>query len=121
MSVVESAPGQEADNVTIDAHRCMQIEAPAERLECFEAQVEAASRAGSRESGSAGNITSLQAREPNRYLITLDNGQMWQQQVGKRFPLRVGLHVRIESSKWGNSQRLYVDGLNGYIQVVRVR
>jgi hypothetical protein len=154
----ESASGQEASSVTIDARRCMQIESPAERLACFEAQVGAAPGAASSESASPppaapaaaasppvrtvevgaaqpqaaapaaagestsfGNITLLQTREPNRYLITLDNGQVWEQRVAQRFPLRVGQHVRIEPSNWGNNERLFVDGLSGYIQVARVR
>jgi hypothetical protein len=151
VGAIESLSGQEADNVTIDARRCMQIESPAERLACFEAQVGAAPAATSDgpvpppaaapaprtvdvgappaqavpaappEATSFGNITSLQLREPNRYLITLDTGQVWEQRVAARFPLRVGQRVRIEPTRWGSSERLYVEGLSGFIQVSRVR
>ena len=142
VGAIESVSGQQPDNVTIDARRCLQIESPAERLACFEAEVSAApaapapaapartvdvapplpaAPAKAEESTSVGNITSLQAREPNRYLITLDNGEVWEQRVAKRFQLRVGQQVRVEPSQWGSSYRLFIDGVNGFIQVARVR
>ena len=148
---VESASGQEAGNVTIDAQRCMQIESPAERLACFESAVRtapaapapaavpprtvdvgatpaqpapaaASSTAAKTQVVSVGNITQIQAREPNRYLITLDNGQVWEQRTAERSPRPlVGQRVRIEDSSWGSHQRLYIEGLNGFLQVQRVR
>jgi hypothetical protein len=64
----------------------------------------------------------VQAREPNRYLITLDNGEVWEQRVAERSPRPlVGQRVRIERSNWGVHQRLYIEGLNGFLQVQRVR
>jgi hypothetical protein len=68
-----------------------------------------------------GSISSLTERQPNRYLITLDNGEMWMQQVAERYPLRVGQRVRIYASRWGNAQRLEAVGIHGFIQVERVR
>lgn len=146
-----TALGQAVDNVTIDARRCMQIESPAERLACFEAEVSAAPAAAPTPPApaapaastasppqaapaaaapsaaptgpvSVGNITQVQAREPNRYLITLDNGEVWEQRVAERSPRPlVGQRVRIERSNWGVHQRLYIEGLNGFLQVQRVR
>jgi hypothetical protein len=66
-------------------------------------------------------ITELRETVPNTYLITLDNGQAWRQMEPKWFPLRVGHAVRIFPSTWGNTFRLSVQGLSGYIQVERVR
>jgi len=149
--VLASASSQEAGNVTIDAQRCMQIESAAERLACFESEVRtapaapapsavpprtvdvgvapaqaapttAASTAAPAGPVSVGNITSVQAREPNRYLITLDNGEVWEQRVAERSPRPlVGQRVRIEPSQWGVHRRLYIEGLNGFLQVQRVR
>lgn len=67
-----------------------------------------------------GTITSLRERMPNRYLITLDSGEVWQQQVAERYPLRVGQRVRVYQTQWGSDQRLQADGVKGFIQVKRV-
>ena len=145
--VLASASGQEAGSVTINAQRCLEIESPAERLACFESEVRTApaapaspavpprtvdvgaapvqaapAAAAPAERISVGNITSVQAREPNRYLITLDNGEVWEQRVAERSPRPlVGQRVRIEPSQWGDHRRLYIEGLNGFLQVSRVR
>jgi hypothetical protein len=66
-------------------------------------------------------ITELRETVPNSYLITLDNDQVWRQKEPKWFPLRVGQAVRIFPSSWGNTFRLSVQGLSGYIQVERAR
>ena len=68
-----------------------------------------------------GTITSLKLRAPNQYLITLDSGQVWSQQVAERYALRVGQRVRVYESKWGSSKRLEADGVKGFIQVELVR
>ena len=68
-----------------------------------------------------GTITSLRLRAPNLYLITLDSGQVWSQQVAERYSLRVGQRVRVYESKWGSSKRLEADGVKGFIQVELVR
>lgn len=66
-----------------------------------------------------GTITGLRERLPDSYVITLDNGQVWEQVRPKWYPLRPGLKVRIYPTVWGSSLRLTaVDG-NGYIQVQR--
>ena len=66
-------------------------------------------------------VSKLKEMIPGRYLITLENGQVWQQTVGKRYQLRVGHNVRIYPTRWGDSFRLSAEGLKGYIQVDRVR
>jgi hypothetical protein len=65
-----------------------------------------------------GSITSLREREPHRYLITLDSGQVWQQRLAERYPLRVGQRVRVYQSRFG--LRLQADGVNGFTHVERV-
>lgn len=115
-------------------------------MACFEAQVDAAERAGGEravepprasssppERASArpandepterewvGTITALRLREPNQYIVTLDTGQVWHQRYPERYALRVGQRVRIYESPWGAHQRLQADGVNGFIQVERV-
>lgn len=66
-------------------------------------------------------IVALRETVPNTYLITLENGQIWRQMEGKRYPINVGASVRIYPSRWGGSYRLSVEGINGFIQVERVR
>jgi hypothetical protein len=152
---VESAIAQDADRVTIDANRCLEIEAADERLACFEREVgearsnppntpvpPAAPAAGAapaaaprtidisgqpqREGPDAqgelvGSIAALSFRAPNKYVVTLDNGQIWEQRVAERYLLRVGQRVKIYRTRWGQAHRLEADDLNGFIQVTRVR
>jgi hypothetical protein len=66
-------------------------------------------------------ISHLREYVPSRYLITLENGQVWRQMVGTRYRLEVGDKVRIYPSRWGESFRLSAEGLKGFIQVERVR
>ena len=66
-------------------------------------------------------VSELKEYVPNRYLITLENGQVWRQMVGGKYELRVGHNVRIYPSRWGKSFRLSVEGFKGFIQVERVR
>jgi len=66
-------------------------------------------------------ISKLREYIPGRYLITLENGQVWRQMVAKRYRLRVGHNVRIYPSRWGKSFRLSAEELKGFIQVERVR
>jgi hypothetical protein len=58
---------------------------------------------------------------PNALLITLDNGQVWRQNIPQRFALKPGQPVTLHGTKWGPSFRLSADALNGFIQVERVR
>ena len=66
-------------------------------------------------------ISKLREYIPGRYLITLENGQVWRQMVAERYRLRVGHNVRIYPSRWGKSFRLSAEELKGFIQVERVR
>jgi hypothetical protein len=68
-----------------------------------------------------GSITALSQRMPNRYVVTLDNGQVWEQQLAERYPLQVGQRVRVYQSRWGETYRLQAEGKNGFIQVTRAR
>jgi hypothetical protein len=79
------------------------------------------SEEASRPDEIVGTIETLQARLPNAYMITLDNGQVWRQTNPKFYPLRPGQTVRLRSTAWGTSYRLTTDERGGFIQVERVR
>lgn len=66
-------------------------------------------------------VATLKELSPNRLLITLENGQAWEQMNSKRFALSEGDDVRIYSTRWGSSYRLSSQSHNGYIQVKRLR
>jgi len=66
-------------------------------------------------------ITDLRVTVPNSYRITLDNGQVWQQTYPESYALQKGQRVTLRASKWGTAYRLSAEGLNGFIQVQRVR
>jgi hypothetical protein len=66
-------------------------------------------------------VAALHEVLPNQYLITLENGQTWRQMTSERYPLRIGHHVRVYSTRWGDSHRLTAEESKGYIQVERVR
>jgi hypothetical protein len=66
-------------------------------------------------------VVAISEVEPNKLQITLSNGQVWKQSVGKNFMLRKDDAVRITQSSWGSSFRLEKDGKPGYIQVLRLR
>jgi hypothetical protein len=66
-------------------------------------------------------VTELHETVPNAWLITLDNGQVWRQNIPQRFALKPGQRVTLHGTKWGSSFRLSADALNGFIQVERVR
>lgn len=69
----------------------------------------------------SGTITDLRETIPDRWVITLDNGQVWQMNQSKRYPLRVGLDVRVYPTRWGPSYRLSAPDHGGYVQVRRAR
>jgi hypothetical protein len=66
-------------------------------------------------------VSKLKEYLPQRFLITLENGQVWRQMVGERYRLKVGYKVRIYPNRWGKSFRLSAEELKGFIQVERVR
>ncbi len=67
-------------------------------------------------------ITDLRQREPNRWLITLESGQVWYQSNSERFRLVKGMAIRIYPSPLRGSYRLARDDgkETGFIQVERV-
>jgi hypothetical protein len=66
-------------------------------------------------------VKELRETVPNAWLITLDNGQVWRQNIPQRFGLKPGQRVTLHGTKWGSSFRLSAEALNGFIQVERVR
>lgn len=66
-------------------------------------------------------VTELRELEPNHWLITLDNDQVWRQNRARRYMLEVGDEVTLRSSSWGPSYRLTDPDRGGFIQVERVR
>jgi hypothetical protein len=66
-------------------------------------------------------VTELRQTVPNAWLITLDNGQVWRQNIPQRFALKPGQRVTLNGTKWGSSYRLSAEALNGFIQVEQVR
>jgi hypothetical protein len=68
-----------------------------------------------------GTITALRELSPDMWVITLDNGQVWQMNQSKPYPLRVGLEARVYETRWGNAYRLSVPEHGGFVQVRRAR
>lgn len=68
-------------------------------------------------------IAALDEREPGRWLITLESGQVWYQTNSSRIRLTRGMGVRIYPSPLGGSFRLAgTDGAStGFVQVTRVQ
>ena len=133
---VPAVLAQDAPNVTVEVGECVNLPSPEDRFECYERQVEAArisptpappapvpaaddATEGSQE--IVATITAARQTVPNKYVITLDNGQIWRQTYAEWYPLQPGQRVRLRPSKWGGVFRLTADELNGYIQVQRVR
>lgn len=65
-------------------------------------------------------VTELREMEPDAYMITLDNGQIWRQSQAKRYPLFVGATVELRPSPWGPSYRLTDPNVGNFIQVRRI-
>ena len=66
-------------------------------------------------------VAEIKEFDRNRLLITMDNGQVWEQVNSKRFALAEGDEVRIYPTRWGSSYRLASLSHKGYIQVKRLR
>jgi outer membrane biosynthesis protein TonB len=66
-------------------------------------------------------VTALRETVPNTFIITLDNGQVWQQVRAKWYPLRIGTEVRLYTSGWGSSHRLTAVNGGSYINVRRIQ
>jgi hypothetical protein len=66
-------------------------------------------------------VSSVTRVEPTKVQVTLANGQVWRQMVGKTFVIRAGDTVRISSTGWGEAYRLAVEGRAAFIQVKRLQ
>lgn len=66
-------------------------------------------------------IASLRELQPNQYVITLENGQVWKQMHSQRYALTKGQQVRIYPTRWGSAFRLSAEELGGFVQVERVK
>jgi len=66
-------------------------------------------------------VAEIKELNRNRFLITLQNGQVWEQMQTRRFALAEGDEIRIYPSRWGSSYRLSSRSHKGYIQVQRLR
>lgn len=140
----EPAFAQASEEFPVDLGECLDVESDVERFACYERRVEAARaaqdgattsvRQGEKvESGVTASvpaeareefvstIASLREREPNAYVITLENGQVWYQTRPERYPMRPGQEVRLYPTRWGKSYRLAIEENGGFIQVDRVR
>ena len=78
-------------------------------------------REKAQESELIARVAKIKELDLNRFLITLENGQAWEQMETKRFALAEGDEVRIYSTRWGSSYRLSSQSHNGFIQVERLR
>ena len=151
MLASHQASSQAPGTVTVDVAQCFELESDAARRDCFAAEVDAVLEKRESEPQPAvqppaaeppaseprraqsdqpaqpeqqeffGTITAVQERMPNAYVITLDNGQVWQQVQPEMYLLRPGIEVRIYPTRWGESYRLSAKGAGRYIQVRRVQ
>lgn len=60
-------------------------------------------------------------RRPVGWVVTLKNGQIWQQHVSRRYELTVGQQVRIYPTIFGGGYKLTALGQGGFIYVKRGR
>jgi len=116
-----------ADSLRAELGRCASIPDVATRVACYDRMTrepeakrkpEPAERA---DEAQVAKVASVAEAQPNKLLITLANGEVWQQTVAKAFLIRADDTVRIAGSGWGRSFRLAIDGHPGFIQVSRVR
>ncbi len=120
--VVESAPAAKAVEpaVTAKAPAPARAEAEAGKIEKFGQQQTKLESNAKGEEALIGKVSILKEVEPNKLQITLANGQVWKQMIGKPFYIRENDTVRISPSSWGSSYRLEIDGKPGFIQVSRL-
>lgn len=65
-------------------------------------------------------ITELALRQ-NLLIITLSSGQIWKQEIPRRFNLREGDAITIYQGGISNGYRLSTDRLSGFIQIKRLK
>ena len=113
---------------------CASIEAPDERLACYDAAAGpesvpvpapqpddfGLSKSKSETEGESltGQVVGVWQDAYRKLSIELDNGQVWRQIESKRFSVEVGDVVVIRHGSVG-SYKLYVDGEDGWIRVRR--
>jgi hypothetical protein len=141
---------QAPEGANVDVADCLELESREQQLECVEERFDAALKTreaaaeAAREAAAAASeasrraaaglpggsdepneivatITSFREVEPNEFLISLDNGQVWRQNRPQRYLLRVGAEVRLRSTHFGPSYRLTDPEVGSFIQVERVR
>jgi hypothetical protein len=145
----QSGVAQRQAELTIPVGRCVTIEDSLERFACYEQLVDEAEAEAAETTRPAVNqaatdadfglsapdeerqrelppdvrsvVTAIDDSRPNLLTVTLENGQIWRQMQSQRYHLRVGHHVRIYGTRWGDSYRLSADELYGFIQVERVK
>ncbi|MEI7948865.1 MAG: hypothetical protein WCI66_01310 [Gammaproteobacteria bacterium] len=120
--VVESVPTSKAAEPApaVKTAAAVRAEPEAAKIEKFgqqQAKIEANSHG---EEVLVGKVAALKETGSNKLQITLANGQVWQQTIGKSFFLQENDTVRISPSAWGNSYRLEKDDKPGFIQVSRL-
>ncbi len=57
------------------------------------------------------SIASLRLVQHNTWEITLDSGQVWRQMINRRYPLKAGDQIRLQSTGFGTSYRLSAERL----------
>jgi len=131
---------QDAASVTVEVGECVNLPSPEDRFACYERQVEAArstptpapvapaseatpdsAKKAEEAQEIVATITAARQTVPNKYVITLDNGQIWRQTYAERYPIRPGLKVKLHPSRWGGTFSLTAEEHGGFIQVERVR
>ena len=115
-AATEEAQADEEDLNWFERRRARRAARAAERE-----AAEQAERAAAAENEILATIADLRERQPNAWLITLDNGQMWDQVRPQWYPLTPGDEVRLYPTNWGSSYRLTRIDRGGYIQVQQVR
>ncbi len=115
---VESAPIAKAAASTPASARA---EPEASKIEKFGQQPARIVAEANGEEVLVAKVTMIKEVETNKLQITLTNGQVWKQTIGKSFFLHENDTVRISPSGWGSSYRLEKDGKPGFIQVSRLR
>lgn len=124
--VEASTPETESENGA-DTSQSERVDAPTSsqnEMDRFGVEPPARSRLEKLNDGNReliSTITALQERVPGRWLITLENGQVWYQTNSKRLRLEQDMEIRIYPSPMGGSFRLSASERNGFIQVDRVR
>ncbi len=145
LSTVACVPSAHADPSLVRLHACVQEENDAERLACYDKemgrappgqpadfgitpellhkkQVEAgiAAPPASLQQPLSAKVTDIVARPNGRSLVTLDNGQVWEEEEDVDLKLKVGDGVTITHGSLGS---LWMDPVahHGRVRVKRIK